>query len=72
MKQSQVKPGVRALLSLGRRGGVAVTGHMGADGSVYPVIPGKRFNGLGYGPAEKGQTIDAGDVVIETTLHRLG
>jgi len=27
---------------------------------------------LRAGPAEKGQTIDAGDVVIETTLHRLG
>lgn len=27
---------------------------------------------LAMGKAEPGQTIDAGDVVIETTLHRLG
>lgn len=126
MKQSQVKRGVRALLSLGgKRGSIAVTvqylkhpkftttvdgkanrvelwavsdssdrwyvvsarqlrplpvsdasgkviGYAGADGGVYPPIAGKRFAGLGYVSVEPGQAIDAGDVVITTTLHRLG
>jgi hypothetical protein len=93
MKQSEVKPGVRALLSLGRRGAVAVrvlcawgTGRewlaVDSSGREHTVtarqlrpLPVTDASGelIGYaGPAEPGQTIDAGDVVITTTLHRLG
>ena len=100
MRQSQVKPGVRALLSLGRRGAVAVTVRwqvtperagdvrwsvVDSNGTHRIVTP-RRLQPLpvtdasgkliGYAPriesSEPGQTIDMGDSVIETTLHRLG
>lgn len=116
MKQSQVKPGVRAMLSLGgRRGAVAVTvvelftraGYTTYDGSVtiaqaqwrcqdslgrwhvatarklqpMPaptdrhgdlILASMRRDALKLAPAQPGQTIDNGDTVITTTLHRLG
>jgi hypothetical protein len=105
MRQSQVKPGARALLSLGRRGAVAVTvvrvhrasNRVGTSASAatwlvkdssggYHIATARRLQPLpvtdasgkliGYAPriesSEPGQTIDMGDSVIETTLHRLG
>lgn len=117
MKQSQVKPGVYAMLSLGRRGSVRVlvryqhTPRRAGDvrwavvdssGTYHEATP-RRLQPVPDGPtslqqemaqehhafmrdhfdaraehwlaeidARKGQTIDAGDVVITTTLHRLG
>lgn len=117
MKQSQVKPGVRAMLSLGgRRGAVAVTvirrallsdmrrcewvtedslgrlrhatsrqlqpmppatlADMPTDSrrgfNMVPDRDGKRAAFLRIVSSEPGQTIDNGDTVITTTLHRLG
>ncbi len=102
MKQSQVKPGVRAMLSLsGRRGAVAVTvirrgtsihwECVDSSGRVYAatarqlrpmpaptdrhgnaIVESMRADALKLAPGTAGQTIDLGDVVIETTLHRLG
>lgn len=103
MKQAQVKPGVRALLTLGHRGAVAVTvlslrWHRPAtwlvrdsSGNQYnatarqlrplppptdphgdAILASMRADALKLAPAQPGHTIDAGDVVIETTLHRLG
>lgn len=112
MKQSQVKPGVYAMLSLGRRGSVRVlvryqhtprragdvrwavvdssgTYHEATPRRLQPVPDGPtslqqemaqehhafmrdHFAFIKVGAGKPGQTIDAGDVVIETTLHRLG
>lgn len=108
MKQSQVKPGVRAMLSLGaRKGSVAVTvirrallsdmrrcewvtedslGRLrrATSRQLQPLpaptvsTPAEQAHYSSFArslrmlDARKGQTIDAGDVVIETTLHRLG
>jgi hypothetical protein len=105
MKQSQVKPGVRAMLSLGgRRGAVAVTVRFqwtglsamihgsrhwcvvdssGTERTVtarqlqpmpapVPLGAHERAAFLRMSAGRPGQTIDAGDVVITTTLHRLG
>lgn len=99
MRQSQVKPGTVAILSLGRRGAIRVTVIRAAMLADIDQRPGawvcEDANGryrtatarqlqpcpvtdasgalLGYvGRGEPGQTIDAGDVVITTTLHRLG
>lgn len=115
MKQAQVKPGVRALLSLGKRGAVRVTvvelltaaGYRTYDGAVaigqpqwrcqdssgrYHVATPRQLRPLPHVASqgelaaaydahlaqrlrvssERGQTIDMGDTVIETTLHRLG
>lgn len=116
MKQSDIKPGMRAMLSLGRRGAVAVTvvsrsiaaGYVTYDGTqrvsrdVWNVTDSsghlRRATARQLSPmpapvastpeerahyatfdrslrtldARKGQTTDMGDVVIETTLHRLG
>lgn len=99
MKRADVKPGVVAMLSLGRRGSIRVTVIRAAMLADIDERPGawvcEDANGryrtatarqlspcpvtsrdgalLGYvGPREPGQTIDAGDVVITTTLQRLG
>ena len=112
MRQSQVKPGVHAMLSLGgRRGSVRVivryqrTPERAGDVrwacerasgdeqwfvatprqlrpvTDWPASEQQARAAEHYqfmrdhfmtGPAEPGQTIDAGDVIIETTLHRLG
>lgn len=106
MKQSLVRPGTVAMLSLGHRGAVRVTvesvftaaGYRTYDGSqtlrdarfncrdsngrvhiatarrLSPVPVTSRDGALlGYvGQGQPGQTINAGDVEITTTLHRLG
>jgi hypothetical protein len=103
MKQSQVKPGVRAMLSLGHRGAVAVTVRYERTGlarlngkttyvcvdssgtervvsarqlqpmpAPVPLDAHERAAFLRMSAGRPGQTIDAGDVVITTTLHRLG
>lgn len=98
MKQSLVRPGTVAMLSLGgRRGSVRVTVRyertglarlngkttyvcVDSSGTEHVVsarqlqpMPGFTIKGLPpCGPGRPGQTIDAGDVVITTTLHRLG
>lgn len=112
MRQSQVKPGVVAMLSLGRRGAVRVTVlelrsaefskalgssarlwavqdsdaryHYVTTRQLRPMPPSKpdytethggivfEYRTLKCDAGRPGQTIDAGDVVIETTLHRLG
>lgn len=108
MKQSQVKPGVVAMLSLGgRRGAVRVTvirrallsdmrrcewvtedslgrlrhatsrqlqpmPHVACQTELAAAYDAHLSRSLRAGAAQPGQTIDAGDVIIETTLHRLG
>ena len=107
MKQSQVKPGVVAMLSLGHRGAVRVTvryqftperagdvrwsvvdssgQHRVATPRQLQPMPAPTVSSeserahyssfaatLRMLDARKGQTIDAGDVTITTTLHRLG
>lgn len=107
MKQSQVKPGVVAMLSLGRRGAVRVTvryqftperagdvrwsvidssgqhhvatprqlrpmPHVACQRELAAAYDAHLARSLRAGASQPGQTIDAGDVVITTTLHRLG
>lgn len=108
MRQSQVKPGVVAMLRLpGKRGSVRVTvryqftperagdvrwSAVDSSGThrvvtprqlqpmpaPYVSTPAEQAHYASFArslrvlDASKGQTIDAGDVIIETTLHRLG
>jgi hypothetical protein len=72
MRQSEVKPGVRAMLSLGHRGAVAVTVIRPYEGKW--LVQDRAMNTFlahsrGLSPLP---VTHASDVVIETTLHRLG